>query len=104
MSQVTYKKLKQTYDAIIATLNDQESNLTKDEREDLEAKSTEIAEILKNSWFPQDWVRRIIMLVIFNVGLLGLLQGNYYLLLLWLLLPIFSPRVLTNIGSKNTAK
>lgn len=46
-----------------------------------------------STWLPVGWTRRLIMLAIVAVGLQQAWVGNYRVLLFWLLLPFFSPRI-----------
>ena len=55
---------------------------------------------LLRPWIPVSWGRRTNVAFI---GLLGLQQaflGNYQMLLLWLLLPLFSPRLIPETATK----
>ncbi len=67
--------------------------LSQDERERLEREGKELARIIVSPWIPFSWGYRIIMAILAGIGLLGIVEANYLLLLSWLLLPVFSPRV-----------
>ncbi len=66
-------------------------NLGQEERERLEREGKELARIIVSPWIPFNWGYRIIMALLVGIGLLGIVESNYLLLLSWLLLPIFSP-------------
>ena len=68
--------------------------LTPEQRKELQLHSARLAGQLCSVWFPVYWSRRLIMLAIFLIGLQQAWVGNYYGLLLWLLLPTFSPRIM----------
>lgn len=53
---------------------------------------TQLAGALLSTWLPFGWGRRSIMIVLFLVGVYGLVEGNGYFLIAWLFLLSFSPR------------
>lgn len=53
-----------------------------------------LAGSLLSVWVPFDWPRRIIMAALFGGGLYGVGTGNDSLLVMWLCVPLFSPRVM----------
>ena len=63
------------------------------ERERLEREGKELAIVVMSPWFPFDWRYRIVMTAITAIGFWGLIQGQYFFMLVWLLLPLFSPRI-----------
>lgn len=63
------------------------------ERERLEREGKELAIAVMNPWFPFDRRYRIVMIAITAIGFWGLIQGQYLFMLVWLLLPLFSPRI-----------
>ncbi len=67
--------------------------LSQEERERLEREGKELARIIVSPWIPFSWGYRIMMAILAGIGLLGIVEANYLLLLSWLLLPVFSPRV-----------
>ena len=67
--------------------------ISPEERERLEREGKELAIVVMSPWFPFDWRYRIIMIVIAAIGFWGLIQGQYFFCLVWLLLPLFSPRI-----------
>jgi hypothetical protein len=67
--------------------------ISPEERVRFEREGKELAGIIMSPWFPFGWGYRIAMLFFTAVGLWGLSEGNYLLLLFWLLPPVFSPRI-----------
>jgi hypothetical protein len=68
--------------------------LTLQQRNELERHATKLAGILLHPWFPVSWSRRLIMAVIVLFGLQQAWTDNYEPLVFWLLLPLFSPRIM----------
>ena len=92
VSRQEYDEAKRLLDEIQRELATQP--LTPDQRRELELHSARLAGQLCSVWIPVSWGRRLLMLAIFLVGLQQAWVGNYYGLLLWLLLPTFSPRIM----------
>lgn len=69
-------------------------NISPEERDSLEREGKELARVVVSPWLPFDWKYRIVIIAITAIGFWGLIQGKYFLILLWLLLPLFSPRIL----------
>ena len=67
--------------------------LSPQERERFEKEGKELAIVVISPWFPFDWRYRIVMIVIIAIGFWGLIQGQYLFMLVWLLLPLFSPQI-----------
>ncbi|MFP5350276.1 MAG: hypothetical protein ACLGHO_10600 [Gammaproteobacteria bacterium] len=91
MNGETYEKAKKQSEEIAKLL--EEGSLTAEERQKLETLQAQLAGVLSRPWLPFGWTRRLIMVVLFLVGAYGLAEGNGYFLLAWLLLLLFSPRV-----------
>jgi len=68
-------------------------SISPEERARLEGEGKELARMIVSPWIPFSWGYRSIMMVLAAVGLLGIAEENYLLLLAWLPLPLFSPRV-----------
>ena len=68
--------------------------LTPAQRKKLELHAASLAGALCHPWFPVSWTRRIVMGAIFLFGLQQALVGNYQPMACWLLLPLFSPRIM----------
>jgi hypothetical protein len=90
MNRETYKEVKVTFDEITRLLD--EENLTEEEKQSLEKSKAQLAGQLHSIWWPFDWGRRSIMIVLLLVGIYGLGEGNNLLLLAWVVIPFFSPR------------
>ncbi len=67
--------------------------ISQEERERLEKEGRELARVLMTPWIPFAWGYRIVMLGIAFIGFWGLAKGSSYYALLWLPLPLFSPRI-----------
>jgi hypothetical protein len=91
MDRKTHEEAKKSFEKITELLK--EGNLSAEEKQKFETLKTQLAGVLFRTWLPFDWVRRSIMIVLFFVGLYGLIEGLYLLLLAWLILLFFSPRV-----------
>ena len=68
-------------------------NISPAERDRLEREGIELTRVVMSPWLPSDWRYRIVMMAITAIGFWGLIQGNYFFILIWLLLPLFSPRI-----------
>ena len=90
MNRNTYEEAKKNLEVILKLLS--EGNLSEEEKQKFEIMQAQLAGTLFSPWLPFDWGRRSIVIIIFLIGIFGLVGGNNYLLLSWLLLPIFSPR------------
>lgn len=75
-----------------------EGNLTVEDRQKLEMLQAQLSGALLSTWLPFGWERRSIMIVLFLVGAYGLVQGSIYFLVAWLLLLLFSPRVVGELA------
>jgi hypothetical protein len=96
MNKAEREFLKVLLDAVHEKL--QERDLSPEEREGYEQKAAKYAGILCSPWFPVDWVRRGIMIAMAIIGFSGLIFANYNLILIWLLLPPFSPRIVGEVA------
>jgi hypothetical protein len=67
--------------------------LTAKQRSELEIHAARLAGAVLHPWFPMSWTRRTIMVAIVLVGMQQAWVGNYQPLIWWLLLPVFSPRL-----------
>ena len=72
-------------------------DLSASDRESLEKEGKTLTKIVMNPWIPFDWTYRIVMMAIAAIGCWGLIRGHYLLVLIWLLLFIFSPRVIGQV-------
>jgi hypothetical protein len=92
MDREEYERAKKRLEEVTRILKYE--NISPPERERLEKEGRELARVVMSPWIPFDWGYRIIIIFITAVGFWGLIQGMYFLMLLWLLLPIFSPRII----------
>lgn len=90
MNRDTYEDAKKQLAEVTRVLS--EENLTTEERQKFETLQAQLSGVLLRPWLPFSWGRRSIMLVLFAVGVVGVLGGNSYLLLAWVFLLFFSPR------------
>jgi hypothetical protein len=90
MDRITHEEAKKNFKKITELLK--EGNLSAEEKQKFETLKAQLAGVLFRTWLPFDWVRRSIMIVLFLVGLYGLVEGHYLLLMAWLILLFFSPR------------
>ena len=88
----TYEEAKKTLAEIQHILATEA--LTEKERRELQVHAARLAGVILRPWLPADWGRRLIMM---GIVVLGAQQafwvGNYEPLVWWLLLPLFSPRI-----------
>ena len=90
MEREQYEEVKMRLEEITKRLRDE--NISSAERDRLEKEGKELTRIVMSPWIPFDWRYRIVMIAIAAIGFWGLIQGNYFFILIWLLLLIFSPR------------
>jgi len=91
MDRRQYEEAKTRLEEVTRKLRYEE--ISPEERSRLEREGKELAGIIIRPWIPFSWGYRIVMLLIAAVGFLGLAEGNCFLLLAWLLLPLFPPRM-----------
>ena len=65
-----------------------------EERERLEREGKGLARVVMSPWIPFSWSYRMMMVSIGAIGFWGLAENQYLLILVWLLLPLFSPRII----------
>ncbi|MFZ5559493.1 MAG: hypothetical protein ACOZAL_01735 [Patescibacteria group bacterium] len=87
------KKAGKAIEEINKALNDKNLNLSTEERKEFEKIQAQLSALVLSPWFPLDWVRRTMMLIVFLVGLYGMVRVGYLFILFWLLLLPFSPRI-----------
>jgi hypothetical protein len=87
-----YKDAKQTLIQIHRILETEP--LTKQQRGELEIHAAKLAGVVLRPWLPVSWTRRLIMAGIIVLGIQqSIWVGNYEPFAWWLLLPLFSPRI-----------
>jgi hypothetical protein len=75
-----------------------QNDLNQEERNDLELVVAKLSGRLLSVWFPVDWGRRILMSIIFIVGLCGFFTGSHTLIWSWFSLIFFSPRLVGEVA------
>ena len=96
MDKETYDSAKRAFEEVKEQLK--RDDLTSEERAELVMHADRLSGLLLSIWFPMGIGRKLIMLVIFLVGIYGLLIGNHYFLFSWVILPMFSPRLVGEIA------
>ncbi len=95
MDKEQYEAAKVRLEKVTMTLKYEK--IGPEERERLEKEGKELAIIVMSPWFPFDLRYRIVMIVIIAIGFWGLIQGQYLFILVWLLLPLFSPQIVGKV-------
>jgi hypothetical protein len=67
--------------------------LTAEQRAELETHAAKLAGTLLSPWLPFSWWRRLVMFVLLLLGTLWPLGGSPIWVVAWLLMLLFSPRV-----------
>lgn len=91
ISSSEYERAKATLDQINDTLTNQP--MTEAKRHELQEHAMRLSGSLMSPWLPVDWTRRLIMFGIVALGIQQAMAGNFQPLVWWLLLPLFSPRI-----------
>jgi len=68
--------------------------LTPEQRKELKLHAAKLSGVLLHPWFPVAWRGRLIMAGIVLLGLQQAWVGNFEPMIFWLLLPLFSPRIM----------
>lgn len=68
------------------------SELSPETREKLNKAAGAVAGDQLSDWLPDGWGRKIIMAVLFMIGLYGAIEGPFNLIWFWLAILLFSPR------------
>ncbi len=92
MNKEQYKEATTRLEEVTRILKHE--RISQEERERLEREGKDLAKVIISPWIPFSWGYRIAMMILAAVGFLGIIEDNYILLLPWLLLPLFSPRVI----------
>ncbi len=74
--------------------------LSAERRKELQNHELVLSAVLTRPWLPMSWARRLLMGLIFAVGLQQAWAGHYEAVLWWLLLPLFSPRLSAEISER----
>jgi hypothetical protein len=92
MDRAQYDEAQKRLEEVTRILKNEK--LGPEERERLEKEGKELARVVMSPWLPFNWSYRMMMVAIGAIGFYGLVEGQYLLLLIWLLLPLFSPRII----------
>lgn len=92
---LTKKEIHKEYEEINELLGNK--NLLDKERVALEQRKIELAIMETNHWLPADIGRKILIFSIFIFGMIGIMIGSYALALTWLIIPIFSPKMMMKL-------
>ena len=95
-SRDRYLEAEQQIRLIRYALADQ--NLTAERRTELQNHELILSAVLTRPLWPLSWSKRLLMVLIFAVGLQQVWAGHYAGALWWLLLPLFSPRLNAEFG------
>jgi hypothetical protein len=95
MDREEYEKAKERLGEVTRRLK--YDDISTEERERLEKEGRELMSFIMSPLIPFGWGYRILMLVIVFFGIYGVSEGNYPLLLIWLVLPFFSPRIIGKV-------
>jgi hypothetical protein len=96
MTRKEYEELKWLLAETQAELR--EGNLSPVLTAALEHCSVAMAGALMSIWVPIDWGRRTIMIVLFLVGLYGVISGPLWLIVAWLAAATMSPRIFGEVS------
>lgn len=91
MNREKYEELKQLHAELTNALSD--VNLSDQQRYELELNLAAIAGQLCSIWLPVSIPRKIIMLSLITVGLIGIIEANYIYILFIFAAAFFSPRI-----------
>ncbi|MDD2909219.1 MAG: hypothetical protein PHZ26_05750 [Candidatus Gracilibacteria bacterium] len=87
--------MKKTLSEINLMLKDK--NISDSEKERLEIYKSQITGALFSNWFPKGFFRKFIMIIIFFIGLYGVINISMNFIFIWLILILFSPRAIGEI-------
>ena len=96
MNRESYNEAKAMLEEITRALK--EGNLSEEVKQKLEVSKVQLSGQLLSIWWPFDGTRRSIMIVLFLIGLYGLIGGSTHLLWAWPVSLLFSPRVVGELS------
>jgi len=91
MNKQEHESLKKSLEAIQEALRD--GTLQGEDRTRAEQTASMISGRLLSNWLPIGIIRKVIMFTLFLAGVYGLSKGAYYVLILWVMASMFSPRL-----------
>jgi hypothetical protein len=92
MDRTQYDEAQRRLEEVTRILKNEK--LGPEERERLEREGKELARVVMSPWIPFNWSYRMMMVAIGAIGFWGIAENQYLLVLIWLLLPLFSPRII----------
>jgi len=96
MDKQTHDQLKKQFEATKKLL--ESGLLSPEEKNKFNELNAQLAGAMLSSWLPADWIRRILMVIIFLVGFYGIFEISSYFLILLILSLLFSPRIVGEIA------
>ena len=98
MNETENKLLIKSLHEINETLNDQSLNFSQEDRLKLKETKALISTALLSSWLPIDTTRKVTMIILFIVGLYGIINSSIFFIIFWIPLPFFSPRIVEKVA------
>lgn len=95
MNREQFEEAKRVSVEVAAELK--RGDLTPEQRAQLELHQVQLAGAMLSTWLPFSWWRRAVMLVLLLLGLLWVLGGSAVWAVAWLLMLMFSPRVVGEV-------
>jgi hypothetical protein len=95
MDREQYESAKVRLEEVTRRLRSEQ--MSDEQRSRLEKEGGELARAVMSPWVPFGWGQRLGMIVIAAIGLWGVTEEKHFLVLMWLALPFFSPRVVGEI-------
>jgi len=97
MDREQYENAKRRLEEVTRRLRNEQMSAV--ERDRLEREGAQLAKAVMSPWIPFGWGYRIVMILIAAIGFWGLMEERYSFVLIWLVLLIFSPRIVGEIVS-----
>lgn len=95
MDRKQYDQIRSTADFIANSLKN--DKLSTEERKELETTLNQMSGYLCSPWLPVGISRKVIMLALLLIGIYGITISQHMLAVCWLLIPLFSPRLMGEI-------
>lgn len=94
MSKKAHEEARELFKKLSELENKHGGEIPKDAQKIIDDAKSSLSAIILSSWLPEDWGRKIIMLLIF---LVATIYGGWFLFLL-IILPLFSPKIVAYIA------
>jgi hypothetical protein len=91
MDSEQYRQIKKASEIVKNSLEN--DNLSAEERQKLEISQAQMSGYLFSPWLPVGTGRKAIMLALIIIGVYGLMIDKPLIALTWLMVPLFSPRL-----------